>query len=85
MSAMSDAELRGKMADRARNFLQDAPTSAAAAATIILDGVKADRWRILVGNDAHAIDERVRASPERAYDLDFFESLAAEIGWRLGG
>ena len=84
VSAMSDADLRGRIVERARSFLEEAPTSAAAAATVILDGVKADRWRILVGDDAHAIDERVRASPERAYDLDFFESLAADIGWRLG-
>jgi NAD(P)-dependent dehydrogenase (short-subunit alcohol dehydrogenase family) len=83
-SAMSDDEIRTKMAERARRFQEEAPTSAAAAATIILDGVKADRWRILVGQDAHKIDERVRQSPERAYDLDFFEALAAEIGWRLG-
>ena len=26
----------------------------------------------------------VPRSPERAYDLDFFESFAAESGWRLG-
>jgi hypothetical protein len=30
---------------------------------IILDGVKADRWRILVGADAHEVDEMVRQSP----------------------
>ena len=64
--------------------MEDAPTTAAEAATIILDGVKADRWRILVGKDAHRLDELVRQSPEQAYDLDFFESFAAESGWRLG-
>ena len=72
------------VADRARRFLDEAPMTAAAAATVILDGVKADRWRILVGEDAHKIDELVRKSPERAYDVDFFESLAAEVGWRVG-
>jgi hypothetical protein len=25
----------------------------------------------------------VRRSPERAYDLDFFESFAAKAGWRI--
>jgi hypothetical protein len=80
----SDDEIRAIVADRARRFIEDAPTSAAEAATIILDGVKAGRWRILVGSDAHLIDERVRQSPERAYDADFFESFAAEAGWRLG-
>src|SRR5206468_8178924 len=33
----------------------------------------ADQWRILVGPDAHKIDELVRRSPERAHDVDFFE------------
>lgn len=47
------------------------------------DGVKAHKWRILVGNDAHQIEERVRRSPEEAYDLDFFESFAREAGWRV--
>jgi NAD(P)-dependent dehydrogenase (short-subunit alcohol dehydrogenase family) len=83
-SGKSDDEITALMAERARRFLEEAPTSAAAAATIILDGVKADRWRILVGQDAHKLDEMVRGAPERAYDLDFFESVAAEIGWRLG-
>ncbi|PPQ30807.1 SDR family oxidoreductase [Rhodopila globiformis] len=83
-TSMSDDQLRTMMAERARRFLEEAPTTAAQAATIILDGVKADRWRILVGEDAHRIDAKVRQSPERAYDLDFFEELAAEIGWRLG-
>jgi hypothetical protein len=56
----------------------------AQATTIILDGVKADRWRTLVGLDAERLDELVRQSPERAYDIDFFESFAREVGWRVG-
>ena len=46
------------------------------AATIILDGVRANQWRILVGPDAVALDEAVRREPERTYDLDFSSSLA---------
>jgi len=38
-----------------RRFRDEALTSAAQAATIILDGVKADRWRTLVGADAHKV------------------------------
>src|ERR1700722_12243387 len=83
-SALSDDEIRAVIEERSRRFLEEAPTTAAQAATIILDGVKADRWRILVGDDAHKIDERVRQAPERAYDVDFFESFAAEVGWRVG-
>jgi hypothetical protein len=81
---MSDEDVQAAAAERARNFLENAPTTAAAAAKIILDGVKADRWRILVGDDAHRLDERVRQTPERAYEQEFFESFAAEVGWRLG-
>ncbi len=84
VAAMSDAEIQTMVIERARRFLEEAPTSAAEAATIILDGVKGDRWRILVGKDAHRIDELVRQSPERAYEVDFFETFAAEVGWRLG-
>jgi NAD(P)-dependent dehydrogenase (short-subunit alcohol dehydrogenase family) len=83
-SELTDDDIRARMTERARSFLEDAPTTAAQAAGIILDGVKADRWRILVGDDAHKIDERVRATPERAYDVDFFEDFAADVGWRLG-
>jgi len=80
---VSDDELRAMVAQREQRFVEDAPTSAAEAATIILDGVKADRWRILVGKDAHEIDARVRRTPEEAYEVDFFEAFAREAGWRL--
>jgi NAD(P)-dependent dehydrogenase (short-subunit alcohol dehydrogenase family) len=83
VSGTSDEDIRKIIAERERRFTEDAPTSAAEAATIILDGVKADRWRILVGPDAHIIDEMVRASPEQAYDTDFFDDFAAKAGWRL--
>jgi NAD(P)-dependent dehydrogenase (short-subunit alcohol dehydrogenase family) len=83
-SELTDDDIRGRMTERARSFLEDAPTTAAQAAGIILDGVKADRWRILVGDDAQKIDARVRATPERAYEVDFFEDFATEVGWRLG-
>jgi len=82
-SSLSDEDIRKIVAERERRFREEAPTSAAEAATIILDGVKAGKWRILVGSDAHQIDEMVRRSPERAYDLDFFESFAAKAGWRI--
>ncbi len=83
-SGLTDDDIRVRMTERARSFQEDAPMTAAQAATTILDGVKADRWRILVGNDAHAIDSRVRATPEQAYDVGFFEEFAAEVGWKLG-
>jgi NAD(P)-dependent dehydrogenase (short-subunit alcohol dehydrogenase family) len=63
-SKMSDEDVQAAVAERARSFLEDAPMTAAQAARIILDGVKAERWRILVGDDAHRLDERVRQTPE---------------------
>jgi NAD(P)-dependent dehydrogenase (short-subunit alcohol dehydrogenase family) len=81
---MSDENIQQLMAERARAFRDEAPTTAAAAAKIILDGVKADRWRILVGDDAHKLDERVRQSPDKAYTLEFYQSFAKEVGWRIG-
>ena len=69
---------------RARRFLADAPTSAAEAATIILEGVKADRWRILVGSDAHLMDRMVRDDPDYAYEEQFFARFAAAAGWHPG-
>jgi hypothetical protein len=84
VSDLSDEGIRKMVAERERRFREDAPTTAAEAATIILDGVKTERWRILVGPDAERLDELVRQSPERAYDVVFFESFAREAGWRIG-
>jgi NAD(P)-dependent dehydrogenase (short-subunit alcohol dehydrogenase family) len=49
-------------------YREKARLTAAAAATIILDGVRSGAWRILVGEDANALDAAVRARPEAAYD-----------------
>ena len=65
-------------------FRDEAPTTAAAAAKIILDGVKAERWRILVGDDAHKLDERVRQDAGTGLHAEFYQSFAEEVGWRLG-
>ncbi|WP_085933950.1 SDR family NAD(P)-dependent oxidoreductase [Enhydrobacter aerosaccus] len=83
-SRMTDAQVEQIARDRIRRFMEEAPMSAAQAATVILDGVKADRWRILVGEDAHRLDELVRQSPEQAYEVDFFNRLATTVGWKVG-
>jgi NAD(P)-dependent dehydrogenase (short-subunit alcohol dehydrogenase family) len=83
-TSMSDEDVQQIALDRARTFREEAPTSAAAAVKIILDGVKQERWRILVGDDAHWLDERVRQNPERAYEAEFYQSFVKETGWRLG-
>ena len=59
--------------------------TAAAAAKVILDGVKAERWRILVGADAEVLDQWVRKDPELAYEPQFFSDFSQQVGWKLGG
>ena len=68
---VSDEQIKAGMKQRSEGFRDNAPVSAAQAATIILDGVRNEEWRILVGEDAKALDERVRADPETAYDASF--------------
>src|SRR5689334_18058017 len=83
-AALSDDEIKAMLAERARRFMADAPTTAAEAAAIILDGVKADRWRILVGSDAKLMDRMVRDDPEHAYEEPFFTRFATAAGWHPG-
>ena len=72
-----DDHIREMMHQRALDFRDKAPTTAADAATIILNDVRNGRWRILVGDDAYAIDELVRADPEAAYEPDFIDRVRA--------
>ena len=67
----SDDQIRAAFAQQQIDFRDNAPTTAAQAASIILDGVRQERWRILVGDDAHLLDKLVREDPEAAYDPAF--------------
>ncbi|MDA1073772.1 MAG: SDR family NAD(P)-dependent oxidoreductase [Proteobacteria bacterium] len=68
---MSADEVDNAIRAAGETFRDNAPTTAKEAATIILDGVKAGRWRILIGADAHSLDELIRATPEDAYETEF--------------
>jgi NAD(P)-dependent dehydrogenase (short-subunit alcohol dehydrogenase family) len=83
-SEMTDDQVRGVMDQLARMFRDAAPTSADEAAKIILDGVRTDQWRILVGDDARALDRKVRETPETAYEMSFIQALQAEGHLRFG-
>jgi len=72
---MTDDQVRGVIHQLEVGFRDNAPTTAAQAATIMLDGVRNDAWRILVGEDAHVIDRMVREAPEAAYEQSFLEAL----------
>jgi len=72
-----DEHIREMMHQRALDFRDKAPTTAREAAAIILEGVRAGRWRILVGDDAYAIDRLVREDPEAAYTPEFMQRIMA--------
>jgi NAD(P)-dependent dehydrogenase (short-subunit alcohol dehydrogenase family) len=83
IGAVSNEQLRELLQQRAEAFRDDAPMTAAAAAKVILDGVRAGRWRILVGHDAEVLDRMVRETPEEAYEPSFMERFVAAAGWQL--
>ncbi len=83
-SAATDEQIKLLLQARAEQFRDEAPMTAAAAASVILDGVREKRWRILVGDDAYVLDRLVRENPEEAYEASFFERLNAETNWNLG-
>jgi len=81
----SDEDIRQGMQQRAEAFRDNAPLSAAGAATIILNGVRNNEWRILVGDDALLLDSMVRATPLEAYQPDFIQRLHEQGALQLTG
>ncbi len=49
-------------------FADYQPVSSKQAAEAILDAVRKGHWRVIIGQDAEAVDVRVRAAPGTAYD-----------------
>jgi NAD(P)-dependent dehydrogenase (short-subunit alcohol dehydrogenase family) len=82
VDSLTDQQLQQMMQEMARQFETNAPTSAAEAATIILNGVREEKWRILVGKDAEALDALVRGEPEQAYEQAFIDKYRAQGHWR---
>ena len=82
---LDDEQIRAMMEQLGILFRDAAPTTAAQAATIILDGVRNDEWRILVGEDAKALDLLVREAPQEAYEPSFLLALQAQGHLRFGG
>jgi NAD(P)-dependent dehydrogenase (short-subunit alcohol dehydrogenase family) len=77
--ALSDDQLRALIQQQVDAFRERAPLSAAQAATIILDGVRQGRWRILVGDDAQMLDQVAREHPEELYDPAFLKETLARL------
>jgi hypothetical protein len=82
-SPLDDTQIAQAVEMQAIAFRDNAPTSAAQAATIILDGVRNEKWRILVGKDAEYLDEQVRKAPETAYTPKFYEDLTKSTQWGI--
>ena len=64
-------QIKQQIKENAEAFKNNAPTTSAEAADVILSAVKKKQWRILVGDDAKAIDEWVRSAPENAYNIHY--------------
>jgi NAD(P)-dependent dehydrogenase (short-subunit alcohol dehydrogenase family) len=75
---LTDEQIGQLVVEFGRSFEANAPTTAAQAAAIILDGVRKEKWRILVGADADLLDRSVRGAPEEAYEPSFIEDLRAK-------
>ena len=82
---LSDEELRALIKQLRDDFRDTAPMSPAQAATVILDGVRNEQWRILVGEDAEFLDEMIRENPETAYEMSFLELMDKEREKRGAG
>jgi NAD(P)-dependent dehydrogenase (short-subunit alcohol dehydrogenase family) len=80
---LTDDQIRQAVHQITLTFRDNAPVTATEAATVILDGVRNDAWRILVGADAHALDRMVRESPETAYEKSFMQAFQAQGHLRL--
>jgi NAD(P)-dependent dehydrogenase (short-subunit alcohol dehydrogenase family) len=84
VSGATDDEMRQSLILLGEAFRDQAPMTAAEAAAVILDGVRAEKWRILVGRDARVLDRLVRETPEEAYEQSFMDRVRAETPWSLG-
>lgn len=80
----TNEQIRQALVMQGEMFRDAAPMTASDAAKVILDGVRARRWRILVGEDAAVLDRMVREDPEGAYDREFMDRLVAASNWGLG-
>ena len=84
VGAASDEDIRLGMQLRGEMFRDNAPMTAAQAASVILAGVRANEWRILVGDDASALDDLVRERPGEAYEESFVDILKSRQIFSFG-
>jgi NAD(P)-dependent dehydrogenase (short-subunit alcohol dehydrogenase family) len=80
----TNEDIRQALVLQGEAFRDEAPTTAAEAAEVILEGVRQGTWRILIGEDAKVLDRLVREDPEGAYGVAFMDRLTSATEWRLG-
>ena len=84
LSAATNDQIREMVKAQGEAFRDNAPTTAAEAAAMMIQGVRDERWRVLLGEDAHVLDKLVREAPEQAHEDSFFKRLQEEANWGLG-
>ena len=84
LSAATNDQIREMVKAQGEAFRDNAPTTVAEAAAMMIQGVRDERWRVLLGEDAHVLDKLVREAPEQAYEDSFFKRLQEEANWGLG-
>ena len=84
LSEVNNDQLREMIKAQGEAFRGNAPTTAADAAAMMIQGVRDERWRVLLGEDAHSLDRLVRETPEEAYEDSFFQKMRDEANWGLG-
>lgn len=79
VTEMTSAQVNEVSTRLEKDYIRFATTSARKAAEVIVAGVKADRWRIIVGEDANLLDRHVRQNPEEAYEFAFSVHFLAKM------
>jgi NAD(P)-dependent dehydrogenase (short-subunit alcohol dehydrogenase family) len=83
LSDVTDDKVKDMIKAQGEAFRDDAPTTASDAAGMMIQGVRDERWRILLGDDARVLDRLVRESPEEAYEESFMVKLREQADWGL--
>ena len=88
MPALPDDRLRELFQSQGKEFRDGeggiTPAEAAevivgGARRLLTEGDREGQWRILVGADAHRLDQAVRAEPERAYEFPGFSQTLQRL------
>ena len=83
LTEVTDDQIKAMIKAQGEAFRDNAPTTAGEAAAMMLQGVRDERWRVLLGDDAQVLDRLVRENPEEAYEESFMVKLREQANWGL--